>query len=115
MIELGRQVKLIPPDVELPTGVIVGSATIARLAGVRFGHASITWSNMSSLVFSSRNSAVVAFFGRFSWRGFRIANVYGAIPRSPLGLSILWLRILTRDLVVGGASIPLSRQRTPCI
>jgi len=31
MIELAQQVKLIPPDAELPTGVIVGSAVIERV------------------------------------------------------------------------------------
>lgn len=31
MIELARQVKLIPPDLELPTGVIVGSAVIEKV------------------------------------------------------------------------------------
>lgn len=31
MVELARQVKLIPPDEALPTGVIVGSAVIDRV------------------------------------------------------------------------------------
>src|SRR3954468_18261555 len=31
MLELARQVAMIPPDLELPTGVIVGSAVIERV------------------------------------------------------------------------------------
>lgn len=32
IIELARQVKVIPPDAELPAGVIVGSAVIERIS-----------------------------------------------------------------------------------
>ena len=34
MIELAEQVRLIPPDLELPTGVIVGSAVIEKVSHV---------------------------------------------------------------------------------
>ena len=34
MIELAEQVKLIPPDLELPRGVIVGSARIAKCVAI---------------------------------------------------------------------------------
>ena len=34
MIELAQQIKLIPPELQLPTGVIVGSAVIAKVSRV---------------------------------------------------------------------------------
>jgi hypothetical protein len=37
MLELAAQIKLIPPDLELPTGVIVGSAVVSRCEEVDSG------------------------------------------------------------------------------
>ena len=37
MIELARQMNLIPPDAELPTGVIVGSAVIEHVSQIDDG------------------------------------------------------------------------------